>query len=886
MQEIGFASDEELRSIEFQLKKLSQYQSYWSPAEKSDKGGRSGGVGIIIHPVLSELFDEIYVDKETMSKNYLHLILQVKEIKVHIHRVYGPNTEKDKEIFWQQLPSHFPIMEIHIAMGDFNEIHNPELDAVKMNVRLTKSMVALQNWMAAIGVQDMWRFFQGNEQQFTSPMKKHGRAQRIDFIMGSHSLVENTLAKAWHREDLIIGDHATVHVILRGEKIIAQKSPWCMQEYVIQTPKVRKHLFKKIHAFADKLPAFKEVSYGHVIQKYDKFLQTCVHYIKGMQRTFSNCKSAKWRKMERSYSNAMSALLTEASTQNWMKYQSAKQQLLQFNKNPSRRTHMEKLESFVQTQEKGTSQFFRLLVKEMSHNLKAGVYNSHGDVVKKPAQMVPIFEKTWGNIFADPKYISESIPKWKDEDDIPFPDHMTTLSEADRQMMDEEISTQEIEETIISLPSGRSPGIDGIINAFYQINPHDFGKILKEVFDASFERGSLRSSQRKGLVSLLYKKGDKYCPTNYRPITLMGMEVKILTCILNKRLVNILPKLIKDDQKGFIPGRNIHDCIDNFKQLQEWVNKHNQSGYAMLVDFQKAYDRVNIDYLLITLKHFSFGENFRQWITTLYDKNELFLNINGFLSQGIQPGSGVKQGDPISPSLFALVLEPLLQSLWNQITHSTSKGEGIHGKAVEAFADDVTTFATSLDGIQTQMDCISDYGKWSNAKLNKDKTTIICLNPQYQEEHHTLSSNLLPVDSHTRLLGIMVGSRDTTEANLSQLEAKMSDRLNKWYVRGCTVQGRQLIAQAMILSLATFVLHHLTVSNSFLSKWQTILDSYITGSYKGSVGRRRLQARWIITAKDHGGLGGPNLKAFAQMLQLKRFPFWRMFSGNQYQQIW
>ena len=72
--------------------------------------------------------------------------------------------------------------------------------------------------------------------------------------MGSHFLVENTLAKAWHRDDLIIGDHATVHVLLRGEKIIAQKSPWCMQESVIQTPKIRKYLFKKIHACAEKIP--------------------------------------------------------------------------------------------------------------------------------------------------------------------------------------------------------------------------------------------------------------------------------------------------------------------------------------------------------------------------------------------------------------------------------------------------------------------------------------------------------------------------------------------------------------------------------------------------------------------------------------------------------
>ena len=86
--------------------------------------------------------------------------------------------------------------------------------------------------------------------------------------------------------------------------------------------------------------------------------------------------------MENCYNKATNALLKETSTQNWMKYQSAKQQLLQYNKNPGRMTHMQKLESYVQNQEKSTKQFFRPPVKEMSHNLKAGVYNSKREVVK------------------------------------------------------------------------------------------------------------------------------------------------------------------------------------------------------------------------------------------------------------------------------------------------------------------------------------------------------------------------------------------------------------------------------------------------------------------------------------------------------------------------
>ncbi|OWZ16095.1 Pol Polyprotein, partial [Phytophthora megakarya] len=143
--------------------------------------------------------------------------------------------------------------------------------------------------------------------------------------------------------------------------------------------------------------------------------------------------------------------------------------------------------------------------------------------------------------------------------------------------------------------------------------------------------GRLLASQRKSCVSLLYKKGDQRDPGNYRPISLMQVDVKILSKTLAHRLQKVHPLLIHPEQKGFIKCRSLHHHLRFVQDLQDLVRMQNGHGYALFLAFAKAYDRVNWDYLFSVLTRVSCSPSFCSWVRLFYSDVQAVLSLNGSL---------------------------------------------------------------------------------------------------------------------------------------------------------------------------------------------------------------------------------------------------------------
>nr|CCA19829.1 pollike protein putative [Albugo laibachii Nc14] len=126
------------------------------------------------------------------------------------------------------------------------------------------------------------------------------------------------------------------------------------------------------------------------------------------------------------------------------------------------------------------------------------------------------------------------------------------LSSSDESFLSSPLTKKEMEEAIKHMRGYSSPGMDGLPAAFYQLAPSVFGECLQIVFDDQLRRGTLLRSQRSSAITLLYKKGSRADPGNYRPIALMCVDVKVLSKVLAYRLHQVLPKLIHEDQKAFL----------------------------------------------------------------------------------------------------------------------------------------------------------------------------------------------------------------------------------------------------------------------------------------------------------------------------------------------
>lgn len=192
----------------------------------------------------------------------------------------------------------------------------------------------------------------------------------------------------------------------------------------------------------------------------------------------------------------------------------------------------------------------------------------------------------------------------------------------------------------------------------------------------------------------IYKKKDPTEISNYRPITLLNTNYKLLTKALAMQLVSDLEMLIHLDQAGFIPNRPIFNQIRLAQTIIDYAEAMGEDGAIVTLDQEKAYDKIKHDYLWATLEKFNLPPTFIKTIKALYQNAHTQVAINGILSQPYQVTRGVRQGNPLSCALFDIAIEPLACRLRN---NPNLKGISIPGTddklIMSLFADDTNLYS-------------------------------------------------------------------------------------------------------------------------------------------------------------------------------------------------
>lgn len=211
-----------------------------------------------------------------------------------------------------------------------------------------------------------------------------------------------------------------------------------------------------------------------------------------------------------------------------------------------------------------------------------------------------------------------------------------------------------------------SPGVDGIpypiLNLLFQ--HHAAAQLALRVFNDALTYGIFPSSWLKTCMCLLPKKGDLRDLKNWRPLSMICCDAKIFTRLLNHRLMPFMNRLICPQQSGFMPGRFIGDN-GMILQSTKLIATHQSSEHiALLLDQEKAYDRIHPAYLRAVMQRFNIPTTIIHSLLTLLFSTEIHININGHVSQQhIFQHRGIRQGDPISPLLFNIAFDPFLRSI-------------------------------------------------------------------------------------------------------------------------------------------------------------------------------------------------------------------------------
>ena len=205
------------------------------------------------------------------------------------------------------------------------------------------------------------------------------------------------------------------------------------------------------------------------------------------------------------------------------------------------------------------------------------------------------------------------------------------LSEVDKNVCEGKISADECYKSLDSFQNNKTPGNDGIPIEFYK----KFWSLISDPFICSanecFEKGEMSVSQKQAVITLIEKKGkDRSFLENWRPISLLNVDTKIMTKVLATRIKEVLPSTIHHNQTGYIKDRYLGETIRSIFDIMDFTLNENISGLMIFIDFHKAFDSLEWDYLCKCLEAFNFGEDFIGWIKTFYKNIESCVLNNGF----------------------------------------------------------------------------------------------------------------------------------------------------------------------------------------------------------------------------------------------------------------
>ena len=375
--------------------------------------------------------------------------------------------------------------------------------------------------------------------------------------------------------------------------------------------------------------------------------------------------------------------------------------------------------------------------------------------------------------------------------------HFTPAESAD--MGSRAVTEAEVARALKHSPSGRSPGLDGIPMELYRKFKRYFAPLLSRLFSAIGSLGDLPHRFHEGLVVSIYKKGDTHDPANYRPITLLNTDYRLLTKTLANRLLRPLDRITPPSQTAFLPGRQIGENIWLLQLLDAYLRRQQSHAFVLFCDFQKAYDTVDRAFLLAVMESLGAGPDLLRWVGLLLSDTRARALVNGFISDPCTSRAGTRQGDPLAPLLYLFVAIAFYRFLEAR-GHHLSLPSGLSLVAAQ-YADDAEIPFSSEADLPPILTTLSIFATASGQRLNHVKSEVVrfgCSSPT-PPPASIAGISLVP---STVALGIQFGAQDPEIwTSLKSRATDRCDRLAKLYLSDL---GRGLAASSYALSRILF----------------------------------------------------------------------------------
>ena len=524
-----------------------------------------------------------------------------------------------------------------------------------------------------------------------------------------------------------------------------------------------------------------------------------------------------------------------------MPYRSVLNRLAELDLAQARGAQVRSRTRWVEEGETSSSYFCRLEKKRSADRWISAVRNPNGRIVSDPQGLCDSFSSFYSDLFsASPVDPSAQQSLLANLSSVLPPDQA--------EKCEGYLDVGECYEVLVGMAKNKAPGSDGLPMEFYVKFWDVLGPDLVTVLNSCFDAGLLSSSQRRGVISLSFKKGDRLDPRNWRPISLLNVDYKLAARILAGRLLKVIHLVVADDQTCGVPGRYIGENVAFLRDVVHYASFSGQPVAILSLDQEKAFDRVDWGFMRSTLLSMGFGRSFIKWVDLFYTEVSSAVSVNGYLSSFFSLSRGVRQGCPLSPLLYVLVSEVLAVNIRAnpRIEGLTLPGSSSPLSPISQYADDTSLVVVSDASIRAIFDVYAIYEKGSGAKLNQSKSKGLWLGGWAGRLDPPVPLDWSSVKIKT--LGVFVGPGDLDEDNwLPRIDA-VEKVLSSWRQRSLSFKGKALVINALALSRVWYVSSLIHMPDWVVSKLVRLTFHFFWG------GKRDLVRRSVvIQPPDQGG---------------------------------
>jgi len=414
------------------------------------------------------------------------------------------------------------------------------------------------------------------------------------------------------------------------------------------------------------------------------------------------------------------------------------------------------------------------------------------------------------------------------------------------------LTLEELTAACKSAPRNKTPGPDGLPADFFQAFWPKLGPLLLRVANASFDLGHLPETLRTGYTTLIPKKGDLQDISNWRPISLLCADAKMITKAIYNRLAKVITSVIGPHQTA-VPGRYIHHNTRLVQDVLDLTASQAQDGGILFLDQTKAFDRVEWELLDQTLSAMGFGNNFLRWTKTLRNMGANRVIVNGELTDAFPLTRGVRQGDPLSPLLYCVALEALASAINADTSISGFRLPGSPQMNVKLviYADDTAVFFSNASDLAQVSHWVTVYELASGAEVNKKKSSGLVFSGDPSRFSTAFPTVWTPADTPTKYLGVLVGRKVNQDSQWKETTKKLASSLKLWSRRDLSLTGKRSVINTYALSKLWYIASFTPIPTAVATEVNKLVFDFLRGSR-----RRALVAQdWFSVPRDQGGLG-------------------------------